>query len=367
MSDITLRQDNRLDVKWAHPDALGGANWNVPGLMDTFFEMRDKDPEENIADRKEQRSFMLDQYLENESEKSRKRGRWEFVEAPGCCEEPDVPAEICIRIPTNLKDEDKLENGKVPCIIEIPGGGLYIAGSYEYYMSMLNSLSKHHKAVVVSMNYRTCVEAKAPAAVNDCHAAYQYVLDHADELNVDPSMIVVHGFSSGGQLALCLGFRLKKYGIKPRGIVASLPIVDDVNPGQSGTFSFRDAEAGTINAWDAEAIRLTMQLWLGDRFGDPTLPPDILPSRATVEDCVGYPPTWFPIIGEMDGSRDATLELINKMHQANVFVDYHVWGGCNHNTTDPSTALGAFMAQGDDYNIDIALKYDFSRPWTESE
>ncbi len=363
MEDLLhLRQDNRSDKKWAHPDALGGANWAVPGLLNTFFEMRDKDPAENIADRRDQRQLLLDDALANESEKRKASGEWRFVKAPGCPEEPDMEAEICLRIPKNVE----LQPGeKLPCIVEIPGGGLYIAGSYEYYIGMLASLCKHHKAVVVSMNYRTCVEAPYPAAVNDCHAAYQYVLDHADELNIDPGKIVIHGFSSGAMLALCLGFRLKRYGIKPRGIVSSLPIVDDVNANQSGTFSFRNQETGTVDAWDAEGIRLTMQKWLGGHFGDPALPPEALPSRATVQDCIGFPPTWFPIIGEMDGSRDATLDFCRKLHAANVFVDYHVWGGCNHNTTDPSTPLGALMAQGDDYNIDMALKYDFSRPWTE--
>ncbi len=358
--NVTLRQDNRMDKKWAHPEALGGANWAVPGLMDTFFELSKNDPKANIAERKEQREMLLEDALANESEKRKAAGEWKFIKGPGCVEEPETEVELCIRIPKNVEGD-----GKLPCILEIPGGGLYIAGSYEYYMSMLASQSKHHKAVVVSFNYRTCVEAPYPAAVNDCHAAYQYILDHAEELNVDTNMIVIHGFSSGAQLALCLGFRLKRYGIKPRGIVSSLPIIDDVNATQSGTFSFRNEETGTIDAWDAEGIRLTMQKWLGEHYGDPTLLPEALPSRATVEDCIGYPPTWFPIIGEMDGSRDATLEFCKKLHGANVFVDYHVWGGCNHNTTDPSTPLGKLMANGDDYNIDMAFKYDFSRPWTE--
>lgn len=100
-------------------------------------------------------------------------------------------------------------------------------------------------------------------------------------------MIVVHGFSSERSWHSASASRLKKYGIKPRGIVSSLPIVDDINAGQSGTFSFRDEQAGTINAWDAEAIRLTMQMWLGDRIGDRALP-RALPSRATVEDLGGF-------------------------------------------------------------------------------
>lgn len=70
MSKVPLRQDNRLDTKWAHPELLMGANWNVPNLMGTFFEMRDKTPE-SIADRESQRAFILDDYLEHESEKAR--------------------------------------------------------------------------------------------------------------------------------------------------------------------------------------------------------------------------------------------------------------------------------------------------------
>jgi acetyl esterase/lipase len=357
---LWLRQDNRIDTKWAHPGALGGINWAVPGLLDTFFEMVDKDPAENVEDRRMQRQVILEGYLENESEKRKAAGEWHFVKGPGCAEEPETEVELCLRIPKNVENDDKL-----PCVIEIPGGGLYIAGSYEYYMGMLASLAKHKKAVVVSMNYRTCVEAPYPAAVNDCHAAYQFILDHADEYNIDTDKIVLHGFSTGAQLALCLGFRLKRYGIRPRGIVASLPIVDDVNANQSGSFSFRNDETNTVDAWDAEGIRLTMQKWLGEHYGDPALPPEALPSRATIEDCVGYPPVWIPVISEMDGSRDATLEFCRTLHAANVFVDYHVWGGCNHNTTDPSTPIGSFMAQGDEYNIGQAIEFNFSRPWTE--
>lgn len=100
MEDLLhLRQDNRSDKKWAHPDALGGANWAVPGLLNTFFEMRDKDPAENIADRRDQRQLLLDDALANESEKRKASGEWRFVKAPGCPEEPDMEAEICLRIP----------------------------------------------------------------------------------------------------------------------------------------------------------------------------------------------------------------------------------------------------------------------------
>lgn len=138
--------------------------------------------------------------------------------------------------------------------------------------------SEHHNAVVVSPCDHLCMEAPYPASANDCHAAYQYILEHAQELKIDTSKIVIHGYSSGGHMALCLGFRLKRYGIKARGIVASLPIVDDVNANQSDAFSYYNEENGSIEAWDGEAINATMQLWLKGQTGNPMLPPRLHPT-----------------------------------------------------------------------------------------
>ena len=88
--NVTLRQDNRMDKKWAHPEALGGANWAVPGLMDTFFELSKNDPKANIAERKEQREMLLEDALANESEKRKAAGEWKFIKGPGCVEEPET-------------------------------------------------------------------------------------------------------------------------------------------------------------------------------------------------------------------------------------------------------------------------------------
>ena len=71
------------------------------------------------------------------------------------------------------------------------------------------------------------------------------------------------------------------------------------------------------------------------------------------------------VIGELDGSRDATLAFAQKLHAANVFTDYHVWGGINHNSTDPSTPLGKVMNDEDERDIQMAFKYDLRRPWAE--
>lgn len=355
---MKMNTENRCDRKWAHPDVLGGSNWEVPHLMDLFYKYQDMSAEEFEEARKYEREALLGASLVSESEKRKAQGDWRFETVSGCAEEPDQPVDICIRVPKN--PEKKL----LPCIFEIPGGGMYSAGSYEYNMSSLYTLSKHHNAVVVSMCYRLVREAKYPAALNDCHAAYQWLLEHCEELSVDREKIVIHGFSSGGQLALAMGFRLKRYGIRPRGIIATVPGISDVNLNHSGKISFRNKEHNDdIEAWDAEGVHIVMREWLGDLFGSAALSPEAMPGRATVEDLRDYPPVWIPAVGEMDPSRDAVVEFCSKIYEAGGFCDYHVWGGCNHNTTDPATVIGKKISDEDEWCISNALKYDFSRSW----
>lgn len=54
------------------------------------------------------------------------KGEWKFLTVPGCPEEPETEADMIIRLPKTEDDELR------PCVFEIPGGGLYAAGSGEF-------------------------------------------------------------------------------------------------------------------------------------------------------------------------------------------------------------------------------------------
>lgn len=58
---------------------------------------------------------------------------------------------------------------------------------------------------VVNVEYRMYPQATAPAAIEDVRASILYTVQHAKELNIDPSKIVVMGGSAGGHLALLAG------------------------------------------------------------------------------------------------------------------------------------------------------------------
>lgn len=350
--------DNRLDIKWCHPEGIGGNNWSMAGLSNGFFEYHERTLEQSQERRKNMRATLLDMYLDSESDKKKARGTWRFDKAPACPEEPDAaPVDVCIRIPSDVAEGEKL-----PAIFDIQGGGWYEGGTYEFFMNPIEAMCKKHRAVVVSPCYRMLYEADGTQMVNDCHAAYQWMLDHADELHINTDKVVLHGYSAGGTLALSLGFRLKRYDIHPCGVLALMAPADDVYNTTSGKISYWSDESNSYEAVDGDFVRLMMREFMGDLFGDPCAPPELIASRATVEDCKGYPPLWISI-AELDSSRDGCLDLARKMHEAGTFCDYHVWGAANHNTCDPSTALGKRISDEEHAWLHDALTYDFTRPW----
>jgi acetyl esterase/lipase len=59
---------------------------------------------------------------------------------------------------------------------------------------------------VVSPDYRLATAAPAPAAVDDCQHALEWVGAHGSEYGLDPQRVVTVGASAGGHLALMMAF-----------------------------------------------------------------------------------------------------------------------------------------------------------------
>ncbi|GAA1743818.1 alpha/beta hydrolase [Rothia terrae] len=98
---------------------------------------------------------------------------------------------------------------RAPLMIYIHGG----AWRYGDKSSAENSLSGAHKLriaftaagfAVASINYRLSDIAQFPAQLHDVKAAVRYFKEHALELGIDASRIVVAGGSAGGHLAQLL-------------------------------------------------------------------------------------------------------------------------------------------------------------------
>ena len=78
-------------------------------------------------------------------------------------------------------------------------GGAWVSGNKEFDRTYFELLASQG-FTVVGLNYTYGPEAQYPTAVFELNQAHRYLLDHADELHIDPNRIVLAGDSAGAQL-----------------------------------------------------------------------------------------------------------------------------------------------------------------------
>ena len=107
----------------------------------------------------------------------------------------------------------------VGCVYYIHGGGMASMSCYfGNYQTWARLLAREGVAVAL-IDFRNCVSpssvpevAPYPAGLNDCASGLAWIHEHATELGIDPSRVVVAGESGGGNLTLALGLRLLREG-----------------------------------------------------------------------------------------------------------------------------------------------------------
>ena len=187
------------------------------------------------------------------------------------------------------------------------------------------------------------------------------MLDNAEMLKIKSDNVVIEGYSSGAQLALNLGFRLKRFGVAtPKGILAVLPQTGCQDENHLGIYN---GNWDTINQHDA------MMQYLGRNAGNSLVGPEALANFATIEDCIGFPPTFIHTV-ELDPDRNFNREFYGKLLEAKTFAEYHCWGGMHHLSplqfgvsADVSLRAKSII----DANRMDLFKCDFRRPWVVEE
>jgi acetyl esterase len=113
-----------------------------------------------------------------------------------------------------------------PLLLFFHGGG-FVVGDIESHDGLCRMICRDAAVHVLSVDYRLAPEHRAPAAVDDCVAAYRWSRGHAAELGADPSRIGVGGDSAGGNLAALVALRSREEGIpQPTLQVLLYPVLD---------------------------------------------------------------------------------------------------------------------------------------------
>ncbi|HEV7976286.1 alpha/beta hydrolase [Amycolatopsis sp.] len=211
--------------------------------------------------------------------------------------------------------------GPWPGIYHTHGGGM-IVGAAEDGLEEFAPLVAEFGAVVVSPDYRLAPENPDPAPVEDCYAGLVWTARNTAELGIDPEHLMIAGMSAGGGLAAGTALLARDRGFPAltHQILMS-PMLDDrfITPSSK--------ELDGEGMWDSNDNNVGWTALLGERRGGPDVSAYAAPARAT--DLSGLPRT-FVACGSAETFRDEAIDYAQRLLQAGVSVDLHIWGGGFH-------------------------------------
>ena len=235
---------------------------------------------------------------------------------PGLADDPDVA--VRVYAPAG--------RGEVlPGLVYIHGGG-FVIGSVDGDDARTREIAAAAEAVVVSVEYRLAPEHPFPAGLRDCFAVLTYLAKNAAELGIDPRHIGVAGNSAGGGLAAATALMARDQGGPELCMqYLSIPELDD----RLETPSMR-AYTDTPVANRANVI-ITWQHYLAGQQATAYAAP------ARAADLTGLPPSYVAVC-EFDPLRDEGIEYAQRLVQAGVPVELHLYPGTFHGSSRITSA-----------------------------
>ncbi|WP_418277022.1 alpha/beta hydrolase [Isoptericola jiangsuensis] len=234
-------------------------------------------------------------------------------------------------------------HGPWPVLYNTHGGGM-ISGSALGEVALYLPYVAEGLAAVVSVEYRLAPEHPDPAPIEDCYAGLAWTARHAHEYDLDADRLMLIGASAGGGLAAGLGLLARDRGFPSiTHQILICPMIDD----REVTPSSRMLDGKGV--WDRNSNHFGWTSLLGDRRGGPDVSIYAAPARAT--DLSGLPQTYVDA-GGAETFRDEAVDYAQRLAQAGVLVDLHVWGGGFHgfDMLVPQAAISrAAIAVRDEY------------------
>jgi acetyl esterase/lipase len=218
-----------------------------------------------------------------------------------------------------MKPEEPKTN--VPGVLWLHGGGYALGAPEMAAMTMPKKMMEISSCIIVSPDYRLSIDAPYPAALEDAYDALVWMRDHAEELGIDDTHLIVGGESAGGGLAaaLCLYAR-DKMEIAISFQMPLYPMLDD----RMNTPSEIDNDAPV---WNIKANRAGWKMYLGDLFETDDVPAYASPARAM--DYSNLPPA-VTFVGSIEPFRDETITYFENLQKAGIPTDIKVYEGCYH-------------------------------------
>ncbi len=91
-------------------------------------------------------------------------------------------------------------------------GGGWVVNYIQMHEAQLTDMAKRTNSVIVAVNYQKAPEHKFPIPFDDCYAAWEWTLAHAQEIGITTGKIGIGGDSAGGNLASAVALKIRDVG-----------------------------------------------------------------------------------------------------------------------------------------------------------
>ena len=215
-------------------------------------------------------------------------------------------------IPKNFKENDH-------SMLYFHGGGFSI-GSIRTHDPVCKFLSEMLGWKIFSVEYRLAPEHRFPIPLEDCDKSMDWLIENADQFEIDINKIAVGGDSAGGNLAACLCIkRIEEGKIQPERQILFYPAVDT------------GGEYESIKTFTDGYFLLTKELleWFGNNYLDESDHTNIYAAPMNY-DKLGMVPPALIITAGFDPLRDEGKAYAEILQKNGVKVDYKEYPSLIH-------------------------------------
>ncbi|CAO3610479.1 unnamed protein product [Cunninghamella blakesleeana] len=200
--------------------------------------------------------------------------------------------------------------------ISRPLGGGFVFGSFRTSEKFIKDLTVMANVAVIFVDYSLSPEVHFPVAPEESYSSVLWIHQHAGELKIDASKLIVGGDSAGGNLAAVMPLLLKNRGYNDilKGHVLMYPCLEPNVVETESRELYGDGDYFSSRA----DIDFYMKHYLGDyQFGKGIKDIRLSPFIATNEELTGLPPALV-ITSECDALRDEGEEYARHLSKAGV-------------------------------------------------
>jgi acetyl esterase/lipase len=204
----------------------------------------------------------------------------------------------------------------LPIVVYAHGGG-FVTGNLDTDHMHCVELVRATDCLIISVDYRLAPENPCPAALDDVQAAFDHAVQHAAQLNADPTRIALVGRDAGAALVAGLAQRVfDAEGPPIRLQILHEPMLDPGSTRSRREFARAPGLAGRA-----------MDRGWAHYLAEAASSGDAVPAHRT--NLEGLPPSFISC-AEIDPCRDEAVDYATRLLRAYVHTELHLFAAAFH-------------------------------------